>query len=49
MRREVRPDCYKMLLFFSILAVWVNREQQKRLEFYQEQLKVMMKAQGRPR
>ena len=35
-------------LFFMILAVWVNREQPKRLEFYQEQRKAMMKAQGKP-
>ncbi len=36
-------------LFFFILAAWVNREQQKRLEFYEVQLKAMMKAQGKKR
>jgi putative transposase len=36
-------------LFFFILAAWVNHEQQKRLEFYEVQLKAMMNAQGKKR
>jgi hypothetical protein len=36
-------------LFFIILAGWVNREQQKRLQFYEVQLKAMMNAQGKKR
>ena len=36
-------------LFFFILAAWVNREQQKRLEFYEVELKAMMKPHGKKR
>ena len=36
-------------LFFMILASWVNREQQKVIEFYQAQLAAMTKALGKKR
>ena len=36
-------------LFFMVLASWVNREQQKIIEFYQVELKAVMDAQGKKR
>ncbi len=36
-------------LFFMILTSWVHREQQKIIEFYQPELKAVMKAQGKKR
>ena len=36
-------------LLLMIFASWVNREQQKVIEFYQAQLDAMMKAQGKKR
>jgi len=35
--------------FFVILAGWVEREQQKVIDFYQSQLDVVLKAQGKRR
>ena len=36
-------------LFFTVLASWVHREQQKTNEFYRAQLEAMMKVQGKKR
>ena len=36
-------------LFLMVLASWVNREQQKIIEFYQAELKAVMDAQGKKR
>ena len=36
-------------LLLMIFASWVQREQQKVIEFYQAQLDAMMKAQGKKR
>ena len=35
--------------FVVILVGWVNREQQKIIEFYQTQVEALMKAQGKKR
>ena len=36
-------------LFFVVLSGWVDREQQKTIEFYPAELEAMMKAQGKKR